>query len=113
MSHSLMTRVCTGISVAFLGTNHVYLDLEVPVESPSHRKRALKSSRHAFDIPVEVPYRNATRDVTGITSASSFDYVLSEIRERMDATPSQLAGLAYIPSYKPRNPKPVPKLLSL
>ncbi|PPQ84970.1 hypothetical protein CVT26_008290 [Gymnopilus dilepis] len=86
-------------------------DLEVPVESPSHRRRALKSSRHAFDIPVEVPYRNATRDVTGITSASSFDYVLSEIRERMDATPSQLAGLAYIPSYKPRNPKPVPKLL--
>lgn len=33
------------------------------------------------------------------------------IAQRMDAGPSRMAAIGYIPSYKPRNPKPVAKLL--
>lgn len=33
------------------------------------------------------------------------------IAERMDAGPSRMAAIGYIPSYKPKNPKPVAKLL--
>lgn len=29
----------------------------------------------------------------------------------MDAGPSQMAAIGYIPSYKPKNPNPVPKIL--
>ena len=69
------------------------------------------SSTSIFDIPIEVPYKNAKQDVSGITSASSFAHVLCQIAERMYAGPSQMAANGYIPSFLPKSPKPIPKLL--
>lgn len=69
------------------------------------------SELEIFKIPIEVPYRNATRDVVGITSVTSFERAMRLIAERMDAGPSRMAAIGYIPSYKPKNPKPVAKLL--
>jgi len=64
-----------------------------------------------FNIPFEVPYKNATQDLAGITSQMQFSTVLSHIAERMDTHISLLSSIGYIPSYKPKSPKPVPKLL--
>jgi hypothetical protein len=36
---------------------------------------------------------------------------MRQIAEKMDAGPSQMSAIGYIPSYKPKNPKPFPKLL--
>lgn len=57
-----------------------------------------------------MPYKNATRDIVGITSLTPYNRVLHLLAERMDAGPTRMAAIAYIPSYKPKNPKPVPKL---
>ncbi|KAJ6568999.1 hypothetical protein B0H19DRAFT_1065782 [Mycena capillaripes] len=64
-----------------------------------------------FDIPFEVPYKGGMRDLTGITSRSSFDDFLLAAAGRMGTRITQLDNIAYIPSYKPRNPKPLPKIL--
>ncbi|KIM35374.1 hypothetical protein M413DRAFT_427873 [Hebeloma cylindrosporum] len=85
-------------------------DLLLPVESPSRSSKP-HASTSSFDIPIEVPYKNAKRDVSGITSASSFAHVLRQIAARMDAGPSRMAAIGYIPSFLPKSPKPVPKLL--
>ena len=61
--------------------------------------------------PSKFHTKNATHDVTGITSSTSFKHIMRQIIEKMDAGPSQMATIGYIPSYKPNNPKPVPKLL--
>lgn len=87
------------------------LVLDIPSESPTRLRVHHGTSKTPFDIPIEVPYKNATRDVTGITSSTSFRHVMRQIAERMDAGPSRMAAIGYIPSYKPKNPKPVPKLL--
>jgi hypothetical protein len=97
-----------------------YTDILLPTESKSPVQRkpeatlSLGKSPQAneiFKIPIEVPYRNATRDVVGITSATSYERAMRLIAERMDAVPSRMAAIGYIPSYKPKNPKPVAKLL--
>ena len=64
-----------------------------------------------FDIPIEVPYKNATCDVMGITSLTPYNRVILAIADRMDVGPARMAAIGYIPSYKPKNPKPIPKLL--
>jgi hypothetical protein len=64
-----------------------------------------------FNISIEVLYKNAKQDVSGITSASSFVHVLQQIAEQMDAGPSRMAAIGYIPSFLPKSPKPIPKLL--
>jgi hypothetical protein len=71
----------------------------------------VKAPLFKFDIPIEVPYKNATRDVTGITSLTPYDRVIHLLAEKMDAGPTRMAAIGYIPSYKPKNPKPIPKLL--
>ncbi|KAH9966224.1 hypothetical protein BJV74DRAFT_890112 [Russula compacta] len=76
----------------------------VPVESP--KKRLDK-----FDILFEVPFKNATRDMEGITSHTTFGAFLESLAEKMETRISLLSSIAYIPSYKPKIPKPVPKLL--
>ncbi|KAJ7447640.1 hypothetical protein FB451DRAFT_1411735 [Mycena latifolia] len=65
-----------------------------------------------FSIPFEVPYKNGTRDLTGITSRTDFDDFLIAAAAKMDTRISLMTNIAYIPSYKPRNPKPLPKLLA-
>jgi hypothetical protein len=64
-----------------------------------------------FDVPFEVPFEGATRNLSDITSHTSFNEFLGAVAKRMETRLSLLARIAYIPSYKPRNPKPVPKLL--
>lgn len=90
----------------------------LPTGSPVRRKGAPKlpvvkspNASEIFKIPIDVPYRNATRDVVGITSITSYERAMRLIAERMDAGPSRMAAIGYIPSYKPKNPKPVAKLL--
>ncbi|KAG6815761.1 hypothetical protein H0H93_009068 [Arthromyces matolae] len=64
-----------------------------------------------FDIPFEVAFNGATRDLEGVDSSTSFDSFLSMVAKAMETRLHLLSHIAYIPSYKPRNPKPVPKLL--
>lgn len=85
-------------------------DLLLPVESPTCLLKS-NTSKSVFDIPIEVPYKNAKHDVSGISSASSFAHVLCQIAKKMDAGPSQMAAIGYIPSFIPKSRKPIPKLL--
>lgn len=64
-----------------------------------------------FDIPFEVPYKNATRDLVGIKSTTTFPKFLMALAQRMDTRVSLLSNIAYVLSYKPKSPKPTPKLL--
>ncbi|KAF8191787.1 hypothetical protein BJ912DRAFT_1097533 [Pholiota molesta] len=79
--------------------------LLLPTGTPTRRRLP------EFRIPFVVPYRNASRDVDGITSKTSFTQVLRLIADRMDVPLTLLAGIGYIPSYKPKSSKPIPKLL--
>ncbi|KAH9969229.1 hypothetical protein BJV74DRAFT_799394 [Russula compacta] len=76
----------------------------VPVESP-------KKKYEKFNIPFEVPFKNATRDLEGITSFTTFDDFLDMLSKKMETQKSLLSSIGYMPSYKPKSPKPVPKLL--
>lgn len=58
----------------------------------------------------EVPYKNATRDLT-LSASTSFNAFLVALAGRMETRISHLSSIGYIPSYKPKSPKPVPKLL--
>jgi hypothetical protein len=62
------------------------------------------------NILFEVPYKNGTRDLKGIRSRTSFNDFLAQVAAKMYTRVSAL-NIGYIPSYKPRNPKPTPKLL--
>ena len=64
-----------------------------------------------FPIPFEVPFKSATRNLNGITSHTKFSEFLEAAAQRMETQLSLLASIAYVPSYKPKSPKPVPKLL--
>lgn len=59
----------------------------------------------------EVPYKGATRDLTGISSSTHFSQFLVAAAMRMNVSTLHLTQLGYIPSYKPKNPTPVPKML--
>ncbi|KAJ7891384.1 hypothetical protein B0H14DRAFT_3855160 [Mycena olivaceomarginata] len=63
----------------------------------------------AFSLPFEVPYKNGTRDLTGLTSKSSFDEFLLAAASKMETRITMLSSIGYVPSYK--KPKPQPKLL--
>ncbi|KAJ6628149.1 hypothetical protein B0H10DRAFT_2277329 [Mycena sp. CBHHK59/15] len=82
----------------------ITIDLDAALDSIVPLK-----SRTKFAIPFEVPYKNAKRDLAGITSHTTFDDFLLAAAARMD-TPGVWVR-AYLASYKPRNPKPTPKLL--
>ncbi|KAJ7643279.1 hypothetical protein B0H17DRAFT_1216145 [Mycena rosella] len=83
--------------------------LDIPVSSPAQQAHGRKSSK--FTIPFEVPFNGAVRDLEGITSRTPFDEFLDELAQAMSTRKSLLSGIAYIPSYKPKSPKPIPKLL--
>jgi len=88
----------------FNSSNQI-LALLLPTGSPVRPKLP------EFRVPMVVPYRNASRDVDGITSKTPFARVLRLLSERMEVSLTLLAGIGYIPSYKPKASKPVPKLL--
>lgn len=79
----------------------------VPVGSPEPEW----SKEETFDIPFEVPFKNAKRDLSGINSKSSFTSFLRAAAERMGTRVTLLTEIAYIASFAPKSPKPVPKLL--
>ncbi|KAJ7709198.1 hypothetical protein B0H14DRAFT_3172507 [Mycena olivaceomarginata] len=62
-----------------------------------------------FSLPFEVPYKNGTRNLTGLTSKSSFDEFLLAAASKMETRITMLSSIGYVPSYK--KPKPQPKLL--
>ncbi|KAF8210932.1 hypothetical protein K438DRAFT_1752684 [Mycena galopus ATCC 62051] len=64
-----------------------------------------------FEIPFEAPYKNGMRDLKGITSATTFDQFLAAATGKMGTRITGMDNIAYIPSYKPRNPKPIQKIL--
>ena len=77
---------------------------DIPVGTP-------RKKRQEFSIPFEVPYKNATRDLTGITSSTRFSQFLISAAQKMNVSTLHLSQIGYIPSYKPKNPKPIPKML--
>ena len=63
-----------------------------------------------YTIIYEVPYKNATRELP-LTSGTSYSRFLIALAGKMEVSVTHLSAIGYIPSYKPKNPKPVPKLL--
>jgi hypothetical protein len=68
-------------------------------------------NREEFPIPFEVPFKSATRNLNDITLHTKFSEFLKAATQQMETRLSLLASIAYVPSYKPKSPKPVPKLL--
>jgi len=64
-----------------------------------------------FAIPFEVPVKNATQILNGITLETSFASFLTAAATQMETQLSLLSNIGYIPSYKPKHPKPTPKML--
>lgn len=83
------------------------LDLDLPTGSPARKDTNIS----LFDIPFEVPYRNATRDLEGITSHTLFSTFLVRLSQRMDVGVTFLSAIGYVPSFLPKSSKPRPKLL--
>ncbi|KAJ8579516.1 hypothetical protein M405DRAFT_754395, partial [Rhizopogon salebrosus TDB-379] len=81
--------------------------LDIPVESPKSQKKWPKP----FAIPFDVPFKNATQSLSGVTSDTTFTAFLEAAAARMETRISLLLNIAYIPSYRPKTPKPIPKLL--
>ena len=51
------------------------------------------------------------RDLTGIKTTTSFSEFRIKLAQKMGTQLSLLSFIGYIPSYKPKKPKPIPKLL--
>jgi len=83
------------------------LDLDLPTGSPARKNADIS----LFDIPFEVPYRNATRDLEGITSHTLFSTFLVRLSQCMDVGITFLLAIGYVPSFLPKSSKPRPKLL--
>jgi hypothetical protein len=54
-----------------------------------------------FDISIEVPYKNVTRDVIGITSLTPYDHVIHLLAEKIDVRPTA-SGKCTLSSGHPR-----------
>ncbi|KAJ7315400.1 hypothetical protein DFH08DRAFT_972096 [Mycena albidolilacea] len=63
-----------------------------------------------FKIKYEVPYKNATRELV-LPATTSFSKFLTALARKMEVSVTHLAAIGYIPSYKPKSSKPLPKLL--
>jgi hypothetical protein len=62
-------------------------------------------------IPFEVPFNGATRDLTSVTSTTTFNEFRLKLAKKMETQLSLLLHIGYVASYKPKNPRPIPKLL--
>ncbi|KAJ7301730.1 hypothetical protein DFH08DRAFT_978495 [Mycena albidolilacea] len=80
----------------------------VPVSSPVQEARARKNK---FDMTFEVPYGNGACRELEVSSDTPFSSFLDKLSRTMEVRKTLLSGIAYIPSYLPKNPKPIPKLL--
>jgi hypothetical protein len=89
----------------FSGTDHSSQDVDRIIEKYNPKINVPA----AFSLPFEVPYKNGTRDLTGLTSKSSFDEFLLAAASKMETRITMLSSIGYVPSYK--KPKPQPKLL--
>ncbi|KAJ6456077.1 hypothetical protein C8R45DRAFT_1082217 [Mycena sanguinolenta] len=79
-----------------------------PVSSPAQEARRRKSR---FKITFDVPHKSgATRELE-VDSTYSFDQFLDALANKMSTRKSLLSDIAYVASFVPKTPKPVPKLL--
>lgn len=62
----------------------------------------LISSVKKFDIAFEVPYQTSQRNLTGITSHTTFSAFLEALAVRMETRLSLLSRISYTASYKPK-----------
>ncbi|KAJ7780414.1 hypothetical protein B0H14DRAFT_2631131 [Mycena olivaceomarginata] len=86
------------------------LDKAMNQAVPKIKLPAAKAKPLVFTLPFEVPYKNGTRDLTGLTSKSTFDQFLIAAATKMETRVTLLVNIGYVPSYK--KPKPAPKLLN-
>ncbi|KAH7879820.1 uncharacterized protein C8R40DRAFT_446677 [Lentinula edodes] len=62
----------------------------------------LVGSVEKFNIVFEVPYKTSQRNLTGITSHTTFVVFIDELAKRMETRLSLLSNISYLPSYKPK-----------
>ncbi|KAJ7041682.1 hypothetical protein C8F04DRAFT_1252614 [Mycena alexandri] len=79
----------------------------VLVSSPAPAAAARKNK---FTLRFEVPVKTASRDMV-IDSTMKFDTFLDKLASTMSTRKSLLSDIAYLPSYLPKTPKPLPKPL--
>jgi hypothetical protein len=70
----------------------------------------LDSDEENYTIIFDVPYNNATRELK-VPCTTAFSGFMTALARKMEVSVTHLSTISYIPSYKPRNLKPVPKLL--
>ncbi|KAJ6447847.1 hypothetical protein C8R45DRAFT_1115680 [Mycena sanguinolenta] len=63
-----------------------------------------------YTITYEVPFNNATRELK-LPCTTTFSQFLTKVARKMEVSVTHLSAIGYIPSYKPKTPKPIPKLL--
>jgi hypothetical protein len=68
------------------------------------------SEDEEYTIVYEVPFHNATRELK-LSCTTTFAGFLTAVSRKMEVGVTHLSAIGYVASYKPKNPKPVPKLL--
>ncbi|KAJ7257020.1 hypothetical protein C8J57DRAFT_1649150 [Mycena rebaudengoi] len=63
-----------------------------------------------YSVVYEIPFKNASRELI-LSSSTPFVEFLVKLSVKMEVSVTHLSTIGYIPSYKPKSPKPVPKLL--
>ena len=93
VSHTGMSRSLSSLKAAWRLIGHY----EAPKE---HRDEE-------FEIPFEVPYKNVTRNLPGITSCTLFNDFLVAAASKMDTRISLLSSIGYVCSFSPKNTKAI------
>ncbi|KAF8205729.1 hypothetical protein K438DRAFT_1932023 [Mycena galopus ATCC 62051] len=89
------------------------LDVEQYGELEDHNDEETHSeelSDSDYTIAYKVPFNNATREFK-LSCTTPFSGFLTTVLRKMEVSITHLSAIGYITSYKPKNPKPVPKLL--
>jgi hypothetical protein len=70
-----------------------------------------RARKNKFAMTFEVPYGNGACRELEVSSDTPFSSFLDKLSRTMEVRKTLLSVIAYIPSYLPKNPKPIPKLL--
>ncbi|KAJ7055611.1 hypothetical protein C8F01DRAFT_1319470 [Mycena amicta] len=71
-----------------------------------------KARAPKFNIPFELPFGTGTRSLPDITSQTPYINFIMDAAAKMRRKPEEIEDqIGYVPSYLPRSPKPLPKLL--
>ncbi|KAJ7816197.1 WD40-repeat-containing domain protein [Mycena leptocephala] len=88
----------------------VLTEKRIKVSDEDQANEDLDSDEEEYTITFDVPYKSATRELK-LPCTTSFGGFLTALSRKMEVSVTHLSAIGYIPSYKPRNPKPVSKLL--